>query len=407
MAKPLKTKSRWQLGTLAPVVLILVAAADVALRFLPMDFVSFRAWEAMEFNRVEGVPFQASKVYHGSRCFGDLANMGNLPAQRHYRAETFTSDRYGFRNPPEMADGPAPEVLLMGTSYSVGAGVNDDETLSAQLGRLAQCRVYNAAGSLVKTPEEIRSLAQRLHMKSGIVIYEFLEGHFVYPEFQDFLKKQYPWLVRPPPPEAPKPVIDRVLLRVGGTNLLATWQPLSISRLQIVSQQLYRKLENDRFLPNPKRADILVKKLSNGEEMLFEPWEAVMDQQPRDPSWAAPYWSWLAQELRKDNLALLVLLVPQKYTIYKPLLQEPAPPAVEPTGYLERIEAELRKAGVPVVNLTAPISAEARARLAHGETIYFPDDSHWNAAGISIAAQVITNVFAKPAPAGATPAAHP
>jgi hypothetical protein len=49
----------------------------------------------------------------------------------------------------------------------------------------------------------------------------------------------------------------------------------------------------------------------------------------------------------------------------------------------------LRNAGVPVLDLTAPLREQAVTAFAGGEYNYLLDDTHWNALGIQKAAQEI------------------
>ena len=130
----------------------------------------------------------------------------------------------------------------------------------------------------------------------------------------------------------------------------------------------------------------------NGDAMLFLR-EHLKIKAERDVSTAATYFSWLADELGKDNLSLLVALVPEKITVYRPLLLEGASAAAAEKGYLDRVEEVLREQAIPVVNLAPVFRREAQIKFQRGEYIYHLDDTHWNARGISIAANEILAVW--------------
>ena len=49
--------------------------------------------------------------------------------------------------------------------------------------------------------------------------------------------------------------------------------------------------------------------------------------------------------------------------------------------------------GVPVVNLKTIFRGRAREDLARRRYLYFPDDSHWNGAGIDLAVQQLESVL--------------
>jgi hypothetical protein len=130
--------------------------------------------------------------------------------------------------------------------------------------------------------------------------------------------------------------------------------------------------------------------LRNGDWMLFYPDELQADKETTPP--ATAYWTALREELRAHGLELLVLLVPDKYTVYHELLRTPLAPAARPGERMDRLEHALADAGVPVVNLRRSFSTAARRLFARGEYVYWRDDTHWNPRGIRIAAEEIARV---------------
>jgi hypothetical protein len=101
------------------------------------------------------------------------------------------------------------------------------------------------------------------------------------------------------------------------------------------------------------------------------------------------YWKEIAPELQKVGAILVVVLVPNKYTVYHRLLADPLPSAVEPGELLQRAEVELRAAGVVVVNPTRALERAAVSGLERHEYVYWRDDTHWNERGVAIAAEEI------------------
>src|SRR5579862_6895223 len=160
-------------GTVIPAILLAALGSDVVLRSMPLEPFAFRPWEAAIRYHAPDAPFVANQSFRKTRAYGDLAALGDFPQDRQYRSETFTTDSWGYRNPPSASEAP-PSGLLMGSSFAVGTGVNDEETLSAQLGRELRTTIYNAGG---QTPElwRIRELERRLDIHRGVVLYEFLE----------------------------------------------------------------------------------------------------------------------------------------------------------------------------------------------------------------------------------------
>src|SRR3989454_4222039 len=85
-----------RVGVLIPATLACAAVADLALRALPHDRFSFRAWEAVR-TPGEDAPFLPNTRYHNDRTYGNLSAIGNIPAARRYRSVTLTTDRKSTR----------------------------------------------------------------------------------------------------------------------------------------------------------------------------------------------------------------------------------------------------------------------------------------------------------------------
>ena len=97
---------------------------------------------------------------------------------------------------------------------------------------------------------------------------------------------------------------------------------------------------------------------------------------------------------------LVVVLVPEKEQVYRDILppreREAMGPGVE---LLAAVAAELERREIGVVDLY-PAFREATAR---GERVYWRDDTHWNDAGIAIAAQAIADRLLPHSPPGSCP----
>src|SRR5205823_353178 len=102
-----------------------------------------------------------------------IASIANAPEYRVIRPQVFTTDRFGFRNAPE-SDNLPPSVLLLGSSFTVGTGNSDGQTLARRLESLSGCSVYNAGG-WGRIIADTRAFIRRLGMKHGLVLLEFLE----------------------------------------------------------------------------------------------------------------------------------------------------------------------------------------------------------------------------------------
>ena len=365
------------LGRLIPLVLMVFFAFDVGLRQLPLDLISFRAWEVLTQYAPYDASFEPNLQFRSEVDFGDLANLANLPRLREYRAgTTFTTDSFGFRNSPSSLLAGVPDAILIGDSFGVGATVDDTETPAAQLGRLTGCRIYNAAGGLDLQVDQVVTLAQKLGVKRGLVIDVVLEGAI--------------FLRRPSPP--PAGMYERVMsavpesLRGPLIRLRGLWtvSPLNI----LVNRGVRLFLENDRVLPNSYAVSVIQRTLRTGENIMFAPEDIEYARNVLAVS--TDRWTRFASRLEEAGLTFVVVLVPRKYTVYQPLLMDEDPlPAYQLGGTLTSLERHIREAGIPVVNLTAALRAEAARELDRGRYLHWRDDTHWNARGISVAAAEI------------------
>jgi hypothetical protein len=368
---------------LVPVTIAAVFVADITLRLLPHDLFSFRAWEAMR-TPGEDAPFLPSHRYHSDRTYGNLAAVGNLRALRQYRSVTFTTDELGYANPPDLARRGGAAAIVFGSSFAAGSELGDDSTLAAQLSRQTGRTVYNAGGGDPNLAE-IRSLARRLVAPGGLVIFE-------YPERRDVP------LVTPGHVSHKTARCHEVLAphSLTGVCPMLGWldRHAAVSPLQILSQRGLRLLEDGRWLPNPYAATVLQARLRDGQDMLFLAEERVSFHLAAANAPVVRYFRWLDTKLQRENIRLLVVLVPRKYTVYAPLLEPPDPGPDESAPYLDRVDRGLRAAAVPAVNLTAPFRTAAAAAVGRSEgSIYFPDDTHWNAAGAALAARDIARIW--------------
>jgi hypothetical protein len=370
MAGSPKSVERNWAGVMVPAFLVLALLADGLSRFMSLDRFCIRAWEAMTRNAFTegGVPLEPSKHFERDRSFGDLAAMSNRREVRDYHREVFTTDKFGYRNLEPFSREHPPDAILIGTSFSVGCGVSDDETLAVRLSARTGRRIYNGAGS-PPSPAQARTIADRFGLQHGTVLYEWLEP------------AGFP--VRPAPPSRAKQLCyDRLglaCLRLKG------W--LSASPVAIVSRRAYHWLEDDVWLPNTPAASWPPVPVG-GAPMLFSeqggvPCPDVTAEHARD------FFRWFRDSL--GGLDLFMILVPSKIIVYGPLIDphRQAPDAGGAQSCFVTMTRALNELGIPYVNLSDPLQRAAREALARGKLLYFRGDTHWNPAGIDVAAQIV------------------
>jgi hypothetical protein len=119
----------------------LVGLAQVLSPLLPPpEFFCYRAWEcALGHDR----PFIPWYVWRAPAS-GDLSHTAGAPQLNRFRAQTFTTDEYGFRDRVGQADR-HPDVVIVGDSFAAGAAVSDGELLDAMIEKETGLVVYNLA----------------------------------------------------------------------------------------------------------------------------------------------------------------------------------------------------------------------------------------------------------------------
>jgi hypothetical protein len=355
--------------------MLILAAMELMLRLVPLDVFVDRPYEALgHFHTLDG-PFEANGEYHNARSYGDLAALGNLPKRRLYHGVDFTTDGFGFHNPASTADLRWAGILF-GDSFAIGAEVPEDKTLSVQLTTLFSRPIYNAGGYLSFDVERVRQLSNRLNLHRGVFIYEFHEAHLKDP-LPESAPMQSSWQ-------------HRLALQIVGPEDLNRLRerlssPLDL-RLRLLAQKFERAVENDVVLPNSFASNVVEGRLRNGDWMLFlrSRIEPVGSPEVAIDRWT-DFFSWASRELGSDGLELVVIIVPDEFTVYQPLLASPSIPT-HGDVVLRQLERRLRESGIPVVNVTPAFRAAAAELAEHHEYIYWQDDTHWNECGVSIAA---------------------
>lgn len=353
----------WSLGHLLPRLVAAMLLVDMGLRIAMPVWFDF----GPTLHRAPGEAFVRNYQAYSEWSYGDLARLGNLPHLRLYRSSSFSTDSHGFRN---VEDGKDVRAMLIGDSFA-HAGLTNQETLAAQLTRIAGCRVYSTASAdpviQLPSPAAILRLAQQLEMRGGLIIAERLE--------------------RLGPPRMPDPE-DRVSRLLRGIARLSPARRVQVllgfSPAKLWAEQLFKVLQDDRILPNPYASLVVKKTLWNGDWMLF--YEREMKPYEARRRVSVEYWTVLSRELTRAGFRFVVVLVPNKYTVYYRSLADPAQLALRPETFLEETEAALRVAGVPVINLTRALQLQAEKDLAGGSYLYYRDDTHWNSSGIEVGA---------------------
>lgn len=378
----------WQLRKMVPAIMAVAATVNLALCFLPLDWLTFRTWEAAtgSLKRNAVGPFEPDSEIRNDHAYGDLANIGNMRDMRQYRREEFRVDHFGFRN--SSAPHPNSAGLVIGDSFTAGAALSDSDTLAVRLTDVTGGFFYNAGGEKACL-ENAEAAAAILRLYSGVLVFELLERNAWRspPELSRLRADCFP-----PPDRGPEK--SRIPATVTGRRTLELAFS-DHSPLAIISRRMIRRLQNGVWLPNPYSSEVIRRKLRNGEVMLFYPedfWTGSNATQLAT-KWT-DYFAEFSARMAERNIRTIVLLVPNKTTVYAPLV-DAGFRDFHGGAILNGIEGQLHLAGIPVLNMTAAFQESAKRGLDNRDYIYWRDDTHWNARGVSLAADCLSSEIRK------------
>lgn len=349
-------------GYLLPRVLLLWAILDLGLRFAPPQWYTFRLHEfAMITGPHAAGPFRTNLLYKNAHAYGDLAELSNCLECREYRPMNIHIDERGFANPASLR---GYDAILVGDSFCIGAEQPEGKTLASQLSLRTGMSIYNACSPIrAIRREDLMSLIDHLGMRRGTVFFELMDWSLGF--FQ---------MAQQPP---------------GYTGYDRWLKNLEYSPLTNVSREVVGKISNGKLMLNPYSANVVEKHLPDGHEMLFQ-LDDVHDASADGPKLWAKYFRVLDRELRARNFQLIVVLVPSKYTAYQPLIKGAAPT----NKGTEFRELQKLLPDISVANTTPALQATAKDAFEHGSLLYWPDDTHWNADGVRVAADQVETVLA-------------
>jgi hypothetical protein len=173
---------------------------------------------------------------------------------------------------------------------------------------------------------------------------------------------------------------------------ISDWIHTSPFTLTVV--QAKKALENNLILPNPRERNALWLRLPDGTRMLAG--MDTVDRALHPPNEEtvrnrADYIAWWRDQLAQRNTNMLVLLVPEKVSVYGRQLGLPIPE----DHLFMRLERELHARGIKVINGLTLLRAHAAEDLRTGQLAYLRLDGHWNQLGVQRFADATAQVLKK------------
>jgi hypothetical protein len=348
-------------GKLASVLAGTVAALIVLSGCLPLEWMQYQDYEVARQILQWDAPFRPNLRLHTRFFVGDEADEGNVAPTEQLPERDFTTDRLGFRDTRPIVPGePVKLVVFRGFSFTFGAGLSDTQTLPAVLERELRVNAYNAGRfhDDPETPEDFDRLMSRIGARPRTVVYVHLEpnGHVGV--------------------ERPRPL--KRLLRFA-KELPMNW--IRSSPAIRYAALAKKAMENNLLLHNRYGDHLRSFPLPDGRRFLVLDRELEHDTAEYDDGLVADradYIAWWGQRMAERGARMVVLLVPDKMSVYGRELGVKLPE----DAYLDRMERQLEHRGLRVVNGLRLLRATAREDLASGRLAFLREDQHWSVSGV-------------------------
>lgn len=363
------------------ILLLLWAAVDLIGRLGPVEWLHILPEHVATRCPGHYYPFIPNLRLREDPWVGETATTGNLPPQETRSPVTFSTDAKGFRLTPGVPpDGDVDLVLFSGSSFAYGGGLSDDQTFPAVFTQKTGRRMYNG-GHFWWDPQDLPSLDWLLDNlkgpRSAVVMLAWEDADFVPAHLSG---AQWPGarLARPLVGEKRNARLAG-WYEYGRRYLNAIW---NISPLEVLSIRSFKKVSNDRILPNPYKAAVVPEKLPNGEDLLYLREEVNRVEHP--PSDAVvkqhgDYFEMVAKHLAARNVDMYVILLPNRYTVYQPFTN---PARTSRERYLDRMQRELEGRGIKVYNSLPLLQSHAAEDVASGKLSFYREDHHWSPLGV-------------------------
>ncbi len=303
---------------------------------------------------------QPHSRYQGA-VVGNLVRLG-IPSAVPYRVDV-AYDRNGFRND---RDHDRADVVVIGDSFVEGAETPQPQTMVSEIGRQLGVTAVNLGQSNYGPQQELVVLERYgLPLAPGLVVWCFFGGNdMIDAAGYDWRLAHLDDLTAPP--------------GFGGRSF---------------SRNALRALVRVTTLPRRVETDVARRHAAVYAPPGGTPQRIYLDT--NEEPWTARQWDLVTQTLlrardltRQAEAAFLLVYIPRKLRVYQGFLQsEPGAFAEtwQPNDLPDALGAWSREHGIDYLDATAPL----RAAVAAGESVYLPDDVHWNAAGHRVVATAV------------------
>lgn len=349
----------------------------IEIRVLPINFFTFRLWEAMD---AEGM-FLPGSFFPNMKISmvetGDLGHHTEYAVKKNVEWET---DRYGYRKKDTGIN--RYRVVIAGDSDIAGTGLTQKDMLSEVLERRLKVSVYPFTKidflhtkRFIETPPDIvilgvieRNIPNLRCSKTDAVDRKDFLG--IKNRIGSFMSAHQRFAA--------------ALTRIGKNNMARYF----VIRINDSIKRRFYRLRKQEWLPSEAVHSTADKKILFVKETV-DNMAGDKDIPPEKIDRIVDTIACYAQICGERGSRFIFLPIPDKENIYYKYV--PVKNITKPK-FLERLISKLRGAGIEVIDTQ---KAFDDAFLRKNMLLYNTDDTHWNAAGVMVAADLVEKALQK------------
>lgn len=343
-----------------------IICLGVELFVLPIDFFTFRVWEAVVIRNVRS--FFPGRFYPNMEIMkveeGDLAAHTPFALKKNVR---WTTDQYGYRK--RNTNLQKHKILIIGESNIAGSGLTQEEILSEVLETRLRVSVYPYApiGRITSFLKDIRFIEN----PPEIVVFARIERELLDLDLLKPVGKKR-WPLRIKQQIQLNPMIQTFGIYLDRLVKLNMLHSVRAGVKRIVSSP--RPLGSGPY-PSPFGPVFFIQGKSANEEISQETLDKTIQTIKQ-----------YHHTIQQRGMRFIFLPIPNKENIFYESLQTPKP------AFLKRLIEELKREGVETIDTQ---KAFEEIYEKEGTLLYQTDDTHWNADGVALTATLIQEAIGK------------
>lgn len=336
---------------ITPVLLFFIVLFAVELA-LPIDFFSFRAWEALIIKKLPRITL--GPFYPNQKIIRE--EVGDLGAHTEFAVKkmlTYETDRFGYRY--DNVSSTKYDIVVLGDSFIAGTSLDQKDMYTSVLSVIIKKSAYPLAAANINAAVNDQRL--KVNPPKILIITAVEKTISVLPDIMEekSIKKKL------------KIEFEKLLF----TNKTVASFMFAIDRLNKLSVINYIHTRLSPFYGQPNGFPV------NGI-LFYRAYREVRDANEKNYSHSLSVIKKYNDYFKHLGIPVVFLFIPDKESVYYRMLGEKRP------TFLGRLNNDLGKNNIPVIDVDT-IFQEAYEK--NGATLYQRDDSHWSALGARLAAQ--------------------